>query len=174
MFSYKGSHQLSPQDLPSLFHFDSSYTIGTKKKNSDYSQNEKKLVLIVDDSLKTTTPLNIIFKNLGWETQISFDGSSAVRDIVSTSPDLVILDWFMPDYNGGVALEKAQSAIVFEQIDWKTNAANKQIPVVTFSAFPKEELNVPTFPSFNIMEHWKKPMSIRDLTINSLRLIKQF
>lgn len=148
---------------------------GKNRKKKFFKLNETppaKKILLVDDSVKAIAPLNIIFRNLGCETLISFDGYSAVRDMVMMQPDLIVLDWKMPGLNGGDALIRAQ-----EQLNLLEKAYGKEMipnfPVITFSANTVENLHRPYCPNFEYYSHWQKPMCMSELTMEAIHLLEE-
>ena len=132
----------------------------------------KKKVLIVDDSLKAITPLNIIFRNLDCETVLSFDGLSSVREIMAYRPSLIVLDWTMPDMSGGEAIQLAQQEMAYNFARLPGEALKNKIPIVTFSANPLENLDIPECEDFQFLDHWQKPLSYAELTQRAARLLK--
>lgn len=57
-------------------------------------------ILIIDDELQTTTLLEMLLSEKGYETVSVNDSSQAVRVAQETSPDLIILDLMMPEPDG--------------------------------------------------------------------------
>lgn len=57
-------------------------------------------ILIIDDELQTTTLLEMLLSEKGYETVSVNDSSQAVRIAQETSPDLIILDLMMPEPDG--------------------------------------------------------------------------
>jgi DNA-binding response OmpR family regulator len=57
-------------------------------------------ILIIDDDLQTTTLLEMLLSEKGYETVSVNDSSQAVRVANETSPDLIILDLMMPEPDG--------------------------------------------------------------------------
>ena len=59
-----------------------------------------KKILIVDDDPQTTTLLELLLSERGYETVSTTDSSKAIQLANSTSPDLIILDLMMPEPDG--------------------------------------------------------------------------
>lgn len=57
-------------------------------------------ILIIDDELQTTTLLEMLLSEKGYETVSVNDSSQAVGVAQETSPDLIILDLMMPEPDG--------------------------------------------------------------------------
>jgi cyclic di-GMP phosphodiesterase len=68
-----------------------------------------RLVLVVDDEIKVTELLRVVLEADGHTVVVASDGQSAVDEIVTRRPDLVILDIDMPHLNGFEVCEQLKS-----------------------------------------------------------------
>ena len=59
-----------------------------------------KKILIVDDDPQTTTLLELLLSERGYETVSTTDSSKAIQFANSANPDLIILDLMMPEPDG--------------------------------------------------------------------------
>jgi DNA-binding response OmpR family regulator len=59
-----------------------------------------KKLLIVEDEYSINDILTLAFKREGYEIRSVFDGKSALREIESFNPDLILLDAMLPDADG--------------------------------------------------------------------------
>lgn len=59
-----------------------------------------KKLLIVEDEYSINEILTLTFKKEGYEVTSTFDGKSALTEIDSFSPDMILLDAMLPDYDG--------------------------------------------------------------------------
>jgi DNA-binding response OmpR family regulator len=66
----------------------------------DMSQLAGRRILIVDDIEDNRTVLDRQLRRAGFETALCEDGMSALAEVSSNPPDLVILDWMMPGLSG--------------------------------------------------------------------------
>lgn len=66
-------------------------------------------VLIVDDEPEVRRALSNIVQEAGHETFEASDGPGALRQILTVHPDLVFLDWLIPELRGDVVLEKLRN-----------------------------------------------------------------
>lgn len=57
-------------------------------------------ILIIDDDIQTTTLLEMLLTERGYEATSINDSSSAIQVAKSTNPDLILLDLMMPDPDG--------------------------------------------------------------------------
>ncbi|MCC5646774.1 hybrid sensor histidine kinase/response regulator [Nostoc sp. CHAB 5824] len=84
---------------------------------------EDSLILVVDD---TTTNLEIVFNiltNIGFEVTTENDGESAIKQVESRLPDLILLDVMMPGIDGFETCRRL-----------KENSATCDIPVIFMTA----------------------------------------
>jgi DNA-binding response OmpR family regulator len=61
----------------------------------------KTLILCVDDDALNLNLRDLVLREAGYETLIAADGNSALRLFGSSEVSLVILDYTLPDLNGG-------------------------------------------------------------------------
>lgn len=58
-------------------------------------------VLVVDDSDGIRDTLHLLFEDEGYRVQLAANGSEALELLrASSTPRIVLLDWFMPDLTG--------------------------------------------------------------------------
>jgi DNA-binding response OmpR family regulator len=60
----------------------------------------ERIVLVVEDNPEISTIYNLVFQKGGFSVQPALNGASALRYLASVSPDLVILDIYLPDMSG--------------------------------------------------------------------------
>ena len=60
----------------------------------------KNKILIVDDDIDSLTIQQSITQRLGYYTQIAINGLDAIKFIKQDSPDIILLDIFMPEMDG--------------------------------------------------------------------------
>ena len=60
----------------------------------------KKLILVVDDDCDLNDLLCTVLEDSGYDTLPALDGMSAVALMKERRPDLVLLDYMLPDING--------------------------------------------------------------------------
>lgn len=68
--------------------------------------NAKSKLLLVDDETAITDRLAPFLSRAGFEVKVVADGEAALREIVSFSPDLVVLDVLMPKLDGREVLRR--------------------------------------------------------------------
>ena len=57
-------------------------------------------ILIVDDEPQIVSSVSDVLGSFGFETISSTDATEGYKMAQEKSPDLIILDWMMPNYNG--------------------------------------------------------------------------
>lgn len=57
-------------------------------------------ILIVDDEPEIVTSVSDVLSSFNFETICATDGKTGLIKAIEQSPDLIILDWMMKDYNG--------------------------------------------------------------------------
>jgi DNA-binding response OmpR family regulator len=62
---------------------------------------EAPTVLVVDDDPATRRLVSIWLEERGFEVHDAKDGESGLREAARLNPDIVLLDWRMPDESGG-------------------------------------------------------------------------
>ncbi len=111
----------------------------------------------MDDSLESIAPLSSLLTEAGALVTITLDGLSARKMIMEGHFDLVILDWTMPNLNGGDFLSFTDTTFYLEK------KARKVIPYVTYSGTAEHHLDAPETVFFKRIDHWQKPISISQL-----------
>lgn len=115
-------------------------------------------VLIVDDDPSIIAITQLIAMNLNVRTSLAFDGKKALDQLRSSTFDLVLLDYYMPELNGKELLDRIS--------DRSTEDHHRQpvhLPVIFYSSrySPLEIINQ---QEFYILDYWLKPMTMPTLT----------
>lgn len=84
-------------------------------------------VLIVEDEPQVRTVLGGIMQDAGHSVMEAFDGLSGLYEIRDSTPDLVLLDWMIPELVGGEVLNRLRNDPEF--------AAVQKTPVIIVSDF---------------------------------------
>jgi DNA-binding response OmpR family regulator len=92
-----------------------------KKSEIMMSQNKKK-ILVADDDEAILDALILILEDAGYEVEAT-DNGMTIRDSLSNSPDLLLLDIRMSGWNGRDICRYL-----------KSQEATKHIPIILFSA----------------------------------------
>lgn len=133
-------------------------------------ETRKPQILIVDDDIETVAPLNIIFHELGCNTNLAFDGVEAAIQASRCLYDLIVLDWRMPGFSGGESIQRAQQRIL-ENMKMDHRFDRKKIPVITYTAQYLDDIKIPQCSSFYFIDHWKKPIRFGDLSLKAAQVV---
>lgn len=85
-------------------------------------------IMIVEDNHINRKMFTGIVKSMGFEAVLKESGENIIEDILSTSPELILMDVQLPDISG-IELTKMI----------KQHPQTKDIPVIIISAFVLEE-----------------------------------
>ena len=84
--------RFAPSQLPRLEHPD-----GTPLR-----------ALVVDDEPSLAELVSMGVRMLGWDVRVAHDGPSAVQEARSFTPDVLVLDWMLPGFEGTEVLRKVR------------------------------------------------------------------
>jgi two-component system phosphate regulon response regulator PhoB len=118
-------------------------------------------IFIVEDEKPIITLLQYNLEKEGYKVNFSETGEEAIQSIKKITPDLVILDWMLPDFSG---IE------VCKQIK-KINKL-KNIPVLMLTAKSEEEDKVRGFES-GVDDYVTKPFSYKEILLRVKSLLKR-
>jgi two-component system phosphate regulon response regulator PhoB len=118
-------------------------------------------IFIVEDEKSIITLLQYNLEKEGYKVNFSETGEEGIQSIKKNVPDLVILDWMLPDFSG---IE------VCKQIK-KINKL-KNIPVLMLTAKSEEEDKVRGFES-GVDDYVTKPFSYKEILLRVKSLLKR-
>lgn len=115
-------------------------------------------ILIVDDDVSATALMEKILKMAGFETTVVNASTQAVQTAFTISPDLILLDFMMPDINGIDLCKTLKSFPDF-----------KRIPIAIVSAMADNGSKRAALNA-GAIEFITKPLQIKEFTakINQL------
>ena len=90
--------------------------------------DRQKRILVVDDEPDLTKLIGFQFRAKGFDVQTADDGLQALQMVHAFKPDLIILDFVMPDIDGGSLLNLL-----------KAEEATKNTPVIFLTAIASKE-----------------------------------
>jgi two-component system OmpR family response regulator len=85
--------RFTPSDLPRLAHPDGSAI----------------RALVVDDEPSLAELVSMGARMLGWDVRVAGDGPSAVQEARVFTPDVLILDWMLPGFEGTEVLRRVRA-----------------------------------------------------------------
>lgn len=106
------------------------------------------LILIVEDDVAISRLLQLSFKQLGHKTLLAKDTQSALREIQTRNPDIILLDLGLPDGDGKELI--------------KTVRALLSIPIIVVSARSDEEEIIASLDA-GADDYVTKPFSTNEL-----------
>lgn len=109
----------------------------------------KKKILIVDDEHKVVEMISVYLLKEGYDVVTALNGRDALRHFENDNPDLVILDWMMPDISGIEILKQIR----------KTS----MIPVIMLTA-KADEVDKLVGLELGADDYITKPFSLRELS----------
>ena len=86
-------------------------------------------VLVVDDDESTCDALQRLLSRMGYAASCATSGRDALDVVGRVRPDVIVLDWMMPDMDGLEVLRRLRA-----------EPATKDVPVVLYSAVDNAEM----------------------------------
>ena len=83
-------------------------------------------ILLVDDEVNLIDPVAYNLKQKGYETITTYDGKGALEAFRKEQPDLVILDWTLPDLQGVEILKQIRQEQDFTPVIMLTGRTAKE------------------------------------------------
>ena len=122
---------------------------------------EKPTILIVEDELSIVALLNFTLKEAGWEPVTAQTAGEGWRFLQSRMPQLVLLDWMLPDQSGLQFLSRLRSDRQFSNL-----------PVIMLTAKSMEEDKVAGLDK-GADDYVTKPFSPRELNARIKALLRR-
>ena len=91
------------------------------------AKTKKKRTLLIDDETDFLEIMGAHLESWGYEVVRASNGDDALKALAEEKPDVIILDYVMPDINGVELLKKIRRV-------------NKSIPVIMFTARPDTDV----------------------------------
>ena len=88
----------------------------------------KKKILIIDDDVTSLEVIGFLFEKHGYDVHLHTSGDFIVEKIITTNPDIILLDIMMPGLSGTEVLK-----MVRKDLDWDK-------PIVVFTALDQTEI----------------------------------
>jgi CheY-like chemotaxis protein len=85
---------------------------------------DKKKLLLVDDEKDLLTVVGLTIESWGYEVLKAPSGKAALEILKNNNPDIVVLDYLMPEMDGIATLKEIRKI-------------NTKIPVIMFTAHPE-------------------------------------
>ena len=111
-----------------------------------------KKILVVDDEPDILTVVVFRLKKLGHQVLSAINGKDALALIKAEKPDLIVLDYKLPDMNG-IDIGRAVRA----------DPAVRNTPIILLSASSGKDLTVEAYKNAAINEYIRKPFDPEEL-----------
>lgn len=83
-------------------------------------------LLLVDDEVNLVDPMAYTLEQKGFEVAIAYNGDQALKKYESEEPDLILLDWSMPDISGIDVLKRIRENQNFVPVVMITGKSAKE------------------------------------------------
>ena len=117
-----------------------------------------KKILVVDDEPKIVTMVKSYLTKEGYEVLESYNGHDALKLFHQEKPDLIVLDWMMPEMDGIEVLQEIRK--------------ESQIPIIMLTAKTEEIDKLISF-ELGVDDYLVKPFSLRELAVRIKGILKR-
>jgi len=118
-------------------------------------------ILIIEDEKPIITLLEYNLTKEGYKVKSAESGEEGIQSIKNNIPDLIILDWMLPDFSG---------VEVCRQL--KKNKIFKTIPILMLTAKSQEEDKIVGFET-GVDDYVTKPFSQKEILLRIKSLLKR-
>jgi two-component system phosphate regulon response regulator PhoB len=118
-------------------------------------------LLVVEDEADIAELLHRVFSKEGFQVGVANDGVAALDSLRRESPDLVILDWMLPQLSGIEVLK-----------EMRARAETRMVPVIMLTA-RREEIDRVLGLELGADDYVTKPFSARELVLRIRGLLKR-
>lgn len=129
-------------------------------------------VLIVDDDPTLVDFLKLLLDSEGYETFEAFDGRDALDQIEKVRPELVLLDYMMPNMHGLDVLRNVKENYLSSFVVMLTGKGSEQVAVECMKAGAADYLMKP-FDNDNLLTVVRNVLRIRAVEIEKRVLNKE-
>lgn len=70
---------------------------------------KKKVILFIEDDLPTVEVYKTALEHAGFKVETAFSGNDGIKKVKAKTPDLILLDFLLPDINGTEVLEEIRA-----------------------------------------------------------------
>jgi signal transduction histidine kinase len=135
--------------------------------------NEKRKILVVDDEKDIVDTIHDILCEEGYKTYLAYDGKDALQQIEKHSPDLVLLDCYLPEMMGIEVLKEIRKSNEDIAVIMMTGRGEEQLAVSLMTAGASDYLKKP-LGKFTLLSSVKDVLRKKDINreiIQSERLL---
>ena len=121
-----------------------------------------KKILIIDDEIHIVELLKFNLENNGYKVDYSYDGFDGYLKTKEVQPDLILLDWMLPNISGIDLLKKIRSDETLEQI-----------PVIMLTAKNMEEDKLEGLED-GADDYITKPFSVKEVLARITSVLRRY
>ena len=121
-----------------------------------------KKILIIDDEIHIVELLKFNLENKGYKVDYSYDGFDGYLKTKEFQPDLILLDWMLPNISGIDLLKKIRS-----------DATLEQIPVIMLTAKNMEEDKLEGLED-GADDYITKPFSVKEVLARITSVLRRY
>jgi len=127
-------------------------------------ETSKKKILIVDDSLQVTLLVSRYLEGQGFQVSMASNGQMAIEKVLSESPEVVLLDFILPDISGRDVLERVKAINGDTAVIIMTGYGGEEVAVDLMKAGAADYLAKP-FSREALLKSLEEVLKIRDSQI---------
>ena len=136
------------------------------------STGKKISVVIIDDDRNILELTSLILSKSGFQTYIAGHACEGFELIARHSPELVMLDYMMPDMDGLTALQQIKTRFPDTYVVMLTGKGSEEVAVELMKNGASEYVLKP-FNNRNLVERLQNVVKIREIEIHNRELQKQ-
>jgi signal transduction histidine kinase len=140
----------------------------TDKKASQ----EKRTILIVDDEKINLDLTAKVFRNRGFTVLTASNAPEALALVKGNKPEIVVLDYMMPEMNGFSALKEIKQRFPATYVIILTGRGSERIAVELMKAGASDYIVKP-FLNQDLVERVEKVLKVRDIEIRNRELLEE-
>lgn len=129
--------------------------------NLDHARDPKRRALVVDDEPDIVQLLELALGGAGFDTAAASGGEAALRLVREQAPDLLLLDWMLPDLPGPEVCRVL-----------KRDPRTRAIPIIVVTARATERDRVEAF-ELGVDDYVTKPFSVRELILRCEAVLRK-
>lgn len=129
-------------------------------------------ILIIDDDILAAKKIAHVFRQFGCETKTVFSGQEGIYEITQGLYDLVVLDWFLTEMNGGDVLTKSYLRLLDNDDLTRTKWSALSLPIIINSGQINESQDFFTHTHFRILDRWDKAFLPKQITSKAYEVIQ--
>lgn len=136
-------------------------SVSPNECNDDDRELAEGRVLVVDDHTEIQDSFREMLEQMGYVVNVSPDGYDAIKQLMATRFDLVLLDINMPEKDGYVVAKELRG----------TTGPNQTVPIIGISAFSPSQNN--TEASITFDDYLTKPVRYDNLRVALIKVLNR-